>query len=101
MDVSWGRIVKIMRKQSFRGYHGARMNKLVLVVCLAGWGVVGFGSAWGGTIKGSVRYVGAPTEKKKIPVTIDQYVCGKEKDGEDLVLSSTNGEENSYAYSLQ
>jgi plastocyanin len=52
------------------------------------------GSASAGTIKGSVRYVGAPMEKKKIPVTIDQYVCGKEKDSEELVLSSTNGIRN-------
>lgn len=46
------------------------------------------------SIKGSVRYAGAPAERKKIPVTIDQYVCGKEKDGEDLVLSPANGIRN-------
>jgi plastocyanin len=46
------------------------------------------------TIKGNIRYVGAPIEKKKMPVTIDQYVCGKEKDPEDLLLSSNNGIKN-------
>jgi len=46
------------------------------------------------TIKGSIRYVGAPIEKKKTAVTIDQYICGKEKDPEDLLLSSNNGIRN-------
>jgi len=46
------------------------------------------------TIKGNVRYVGAPIERKKISVTIDQYICGKEKDPEDLLLSSNNGIKN-------
>ena len=46
------------------------------------------------TIKGNIRYVGAPIEKKKTAVTIDQYVCGKEKEPEDLLLSSNNGIRN-------
>jgi len=46
------------------------------------------------TIKGTIRYVGAPIEKKKTAVTIDQYICGKEKDSEDLLLSSNNGIRN-------
>jgi plastocyanin len=46
------------------------------------------------TIKGNIRYVGAPIEKKKTAVTIDQYVCGKEKEPEDLLLSSNNGVRN-------
>ena len=46
------------------------------------------------TIKGNIRYVGAPIEKKKTAVTIDQYICGKEKESEDLVLSSNNGIRN-------
>ena len=46
------------------------------------------------TIKGSVRYVGAPIERKKVPVTIDQYICGKDKEPEDLMLSSNNGIRN-------
>ena len=46
------------------------------------------------TIKGNIRYAGAPVEKKKTAVTIDQYICGKEKEPEDLVLSSNNGIRN-------
>jgi plastocyanin len=46
------------------------------------------GPAWATTIKGTVRYVGGPVEQRKVPVTIDQYVCGKEKEAEHLVLSA-------------
>jgi plastocyanin len=52
------------------------------------------GSAGAGTIKGSVRYSGAPVERKKIPVTIDQYLCGKEKEAGDLLLSPNSGIQN-------
>jgi plastocyanin len=50
--------------------------------------------AWGGTIKGSVRYSGSPAEPRKLPVTADQYICGKEKDAEDLVFSPEKGIRN-------
>jgi plastocyanin len=46
------------------------------------------------TVKGNVRYAGPPLQKKKFPITIDQYVCGKEKEAEDLMLSATNGIQN-------
>jgi len=46
------------------------------------------------TLKGNVRYAGARVEKKTVPVTIDQYLCGKEKEAGDLVLSSTSGIRN-------
>ena len=52
------------------------------------------GRSWAETIKGNVRYTGAPIEKKKLSVTIDQYICGKEKEPEELVLSSNNGIRN-------
>jgi plastocyanin len=52
------------------------------------------GTAGAGTIKGSVRYSGAPVERKKFPVTIDQYLCGKEKTAGDLLLSPNNGIHN-------
>jgi len=51
-------------------------------------------AARGETLKGTVRYAGAAPEKKKLPVTIDQYICGKDKEAEDLVLSSSNGIRN-------
>ena len=52
------------------------------------------GTAWGGTIKGTVRSAGAAVEQKKLPVTVNQSVCGKEKDAEDLVLSTEKGIHN-------
>jgi plastocyanin len=46
------------------------------------------------TIKGNIRYAGPPIQKKNIAVTIDQYICGKEKEPEELLLSSNNGIRN-------
>src|SRR5438094_9166354 len=63
-------------------------------VFVTAWCVIAAAPSWGETIKGSVRYVGAPVDKKKVSVTIDQYVCGKEKEPEDLVLSSNSGIRN-------
>jgi plastocyanin len=70
-----------------------RVKQLSVIVLVVAWWLMG-GSSWGETIKGSVRYAGVPVEKKKTSVTIDQYVCGKEKEPEDLVLSSKNGIRN-------
>ena len=47
-----------------------------------------------GAIKGTVRYVGPPTEPRKLAVTVDQFVCGKEKNAEDLSLSPERGLRN-------
>jgi plastocyanin len=64
------------------------------VAGLAALAALAIGPAWAGTIKGTVRAPGLPTETRKLPVTIDQYVCGKEKDAEDLVLSPEGGVRN-------
>jgi plastocyanin len=45
------------------------------------------GPSLGATITGKVVFVGPVPAQKKIPVTIDQYVCGTEKDAGDLLLS--------------
>jgi len=47
--------------------------------------------AAGGSIKGMVVLKGATPELRKLAVTIDQYVCGKEKNPEELVLSPQGG----------
>jgi plastocyanin len=65
-----------------------------VLLCLVAWCVVAGGTAWGGTIKGMVRFTGVAVEQKKLPVTVDQSVCGKEKDAEDLVLSPEKGMRN-------
>jgi plastocyanin len=64
------------------------------LLCLAAWSVVAGGTAWGATIKGTVRFTDAAVEQKKLPVTVDHSVCGKEKDAEDIVLSPEKGIRN-------
>ena len=45
------------------------------------------GPSFGGGIKGKVVFVGTTPAPRKLEVTIDQYLCGAEKDAEDLLLS--------------
>jgi plastocyanin len=54
--------------------------------------------ASGGSLKGTVILKGAAPEQRKLPVTIDQYVCGKEKSAEDLVLSPQGGIRNAVVW---
>jgi plastocyanin len=49
------------------------------------------------TIRGVVLFNGA-AEPKKLPVTIDQYVCGREKQGEDLVVGAQRGVKNAVVW---
>ena len=84
---------KVMGIQTF-GFSGVGGAKQFLVVFIAAAGWLVAGSSWGETIKGNIRYTGAPIERKKISVTIDQYICGKEKEPEDLVVAPNNGIRN-------
>ena len=52
------------------------------------------GRAEAAAIKGTVQYVGGPVESKKLSVTVDQFVCGKDKDAEELSLSPQRGLRN-------
>jgi plastocyanin len=70
------------------------INPAFVLLCLAVWCVLAGGTAWGGTIRGTVRFTGASFEPKKLPVTVDHAVCGKEKDAEDIVLSPEKGIRN-------
>ena len=45
------------------------------------------GLALSGTIVGKVVLDGVAGPPRKVEVTIDQYLCGKEKDAEDLIVS--------------
>jgi plastocyanin len=62
----------------------------VLSVCmiLAGLGVAR--PAVAANIRGTVVMTGSVTPKK-LPVTIDQYVCGKDKVAEDMVVNPQGG----------
>jgi len=73
------------------------INRIIQIIMIAG--IVALHSVAAtnvsaATLKGNVRYVGTRVEKKTLPVTIDQYLCGKEKEAGDLVVSSTNGIRN-------
>ena len=64
------------------------------LLCLAAWCIVAGGTVWGGTIRGTARFTGDAFEQKKLPVTVDHSVCGKDKDAEDIVLSPEKGIRN-------
>jgi plastocyanin len=67
---------------------------LSVLIIAAGACLVFVDGAGAAAIKGKVQYVGPAVEPKKLPVTIDQFVCGKDKDDEDLVLSAQRGVRN-------
>src|SRR5687768_6696009 len=52
------------------------------------------GPACGGTLRGVIRFAGAPVEPKKLKVTVDQSVCGTQKDAEELVVVAGRGLRN-------
>ena len=86
-----------MRIQVSAYCSAGRAKQIAVIVFIAAWCVIADPS-WGETIKGNVRYVGAPVQKKTVSVTIDQYVCGKEKESEELLLSSNNGIRNAVVW---
>jgi plastocyanin len=61
-------------------------------------GPASLGVASAGAIKGTVALKGAMPELKRLPVTIDQYVCGKEKQAEELVVSAQGGIRNAVVW---
>jgi plastocyanin len=69
-------------------------RQISFIVGVATFCAVAAANVSAATIKGNVRYSGTRVEKKTFPVTIDQYLCGKEKEAGDLVLSSANGIRN-------
>src|SRR5205809_6941930 len=60
----------------------ARIATVLLVGLLCAPGL-----CLGAAIKGKVILVGAVPPPKKVDITIDQYVCGTQKDAGDLLLS--------------
>ena len=68
-------------------------RSFVLAVCvgIACLGVTG--QAVASNIRGVVVMTGA-VAPKKLPVTIDQYICGKEKPVEDLIVGPQGGVKN-------
>ena len=68
-----------------------RATVLGLTVVMLVVGLSAPHEAAAGSIKGTVVLKGTTPELRKLAVTIDQYVCGKEKNPEDLVLSPQGG----------
>jgi len=59
---------------------------LAVIVCL-----LSAAPAPAASIKGAVIHAGPAPEKKTIAINIDQYVCGKSREAEDLVLGANRG----------
>jgi plastocyanin len=59
----------------------------VLIVAAAAWLALGAVPAQGGQIQGQVVLTGSVPPARKLPITIDQYVCGTEQLAGDLVVS--------------
>jgi plastocyanin len=65
---------------------GRAMRALLYAIALAAGQ-----AASAADITGSVSFTGELPPRPKTPITIDQYICGKEKDAEDLVLGPKRG----------
>lgn len=75
---------------------GAILSVVAIGALVTGPATPGVASA--GSIKGTVVLKGAPPEARKVAVTIDQYVCGKEKNAEDLLVSAQGGIRNAVVW---
>ncbi len=71
-----------------------RVAPLCVIVWVAACGLMTAGTSWAATIKGSVHLTGAGLEQKKLPVTVDHSVCGKEKEVQDVIVSAARGIRN-------
>jgi hypothetical protein len=80
-----------MRQCSVYPENPKATKPVFVLLCLVAWCVVAGGPAWGGTLTGTVRFTGTAVEQKKLPVTVDHSVCGKEKDAGELILSPEKG----------
>jgi plastocyanin len=73
------------------GMFAFRSLRLIVCVAVAWLGLAG--PAVAASIRGVVVMTGT-VAPKKLPVTIDQYVCGKDKPAEELVVGSQGGVKN-------
>lgn len=73
------------------------LQRLALAACVVFTCLAIARPAGAAAIRGVVAFTSA-VEQKKLPVTIDQYVCGKEKDVEDLVVGPQRGVRNAVVW---
>src|SRR5262249_49018118 len=76
------------RRSRMRSRAG-RLTSGVVVLILVAW--LHVEAASGAAIRGAILNAGPLPERKQIPINIDQYVCGKGKESEDLVVGSNRG----------
>ncbi len=69
--------------------HAGRLARIV-VLAVVGCLLVA-GPAPAASIKGAVLYAGPAIEKKAIPINIDQYVCGKSHESDELIVGPNRG----------
>ncbi|MGH8712873.1 MAG: carboxypeptidase regulatory-like domain-containing protein [Casimicrobiaceae bacterium] len=62
-------------------------RSFILGATLSLLGLCAAGASDAGSIKGTVVLAGPVPAQKKVDITIDQYVCGTEKDAGDLIVS--------------
>jgi hypothetical protein len=65
-----------------------RWRVRLLVLLSLGGALLAAAPALAGEIRGRVLLSGAMPPARKVPVTIDSYVCGTEKESEDLVVTA-------------
>ena len=62
----------------------------VVGITLAGW-LAGVDAVSAAAIRGVVLNAGPAPERKQIPINIDQYVCGKSRESEELIIGPSRG----------
>jgi len=70
--------------------HAGRLVWGIVGVALAGW-LPGIDTASAASIRGVVLNAGPAPEHKPIPINIDQYVCGKSRESDELIVGPNRG----------
>ena len=69
-----------------------RAGRAVWIVAIAVTGYLLFPVAAGAaSIRGVVLNTGPAPERKQVPINIDQYVCGKSHESDDLIVAQNRG----------
>lgn len=62
----------------------------VIGIVVAAW-LLGVDAAAAASIRGTVLNGGPAPERKQIPINIDQYVCGKNRESDELIVGPNRG----------
>jgi plastocyanin len=75
-----------------------RPRRRAVLVAAATWLALGAVPAWAGEIQGQVVLSGSIPAPRKLPITIDQYVCGTEQIAGDLLVSAAGEVRNAVVW---